>query len=122
MFGFGLNSKKWVKASQKTEKETKKKAGPSFNTWKKIKANFSKDMELFEEKALEKQLKITGSLVYSEMVSFVKRFSIVESLTNWGYYHSSLQELRFLFETAILAYYLDLQLPNTDRASKINLM
>ncbi len=122
MFGLGMNTNKWVKASRKTEKETKKKSGSDYNTWKNIKTTFSKDLEAFEEKHLENQSKIVGSLVYSEMVSFTKRFSIVESLANWGYYHSSLHELRFLFDTTILAYYLDQQLPNTDHISKINLM
>lgn len=122
MFGFGLNTKKWVKESQKTEKETKKNSRSDYNTWKKIKKIFSKDLEAFEQEHLENQSKIVGSLVYSEMVSFTKRFSIVESLANWGYYHSSLHELRFLLDTTILAFYLDLQLPNTDQASKIKLM
>ena len=122
MFGFGLNSKKWVKESQKTEKDTKKKAGSAFHTWKNIKNTFAKDMMSFEELHLENQGKISGSLVYSEMVSFTKRLSVVEALASWGYYHSSLQELLFILETAILAYYLDQQLPNTDHASKINLM
>ena len=122
MFGFGLNSKKWVKESQKTEKETKKKAGQAFHTWKNIKTTFAKDMLSFEELHLDNQGKISGSLVYSEMVSFNKRLSVVEALATWGYYHSSLQELLFILETAILAYYLDQQLPNTDHASKINLM
>jgi len=122
MFGFGMNSKKWVKESRKTEKETKKCSGSAYNTWKNIKATFSTDLENFEDKQLENQSKIVGSLVYSEMVSFTKRLSIVESLANWGYYHSSLHELRFLFDTAILAFYLDQQLPNTDHTSKINLM
>ncbi len=122
MFGFGMNTKKYVKESRKTEKETKKNSGSAYSTWKNIKATFSTDLENFEEKQLENQSKIVGSLVYSEMVSFTKRLSIVESLANWGYYHSSLHELRFLFDTAILAFYLDQQLPNTDHTSKINLM
>ncbi len=122
MFGFGMNTNKWVKASRKTEKETKKNAGSAYKIWKEIKKTLSKDLEAFEEKHLENQSKIVGSLVYSEMVSFTKRFSVIESLANWGYYHSSLHELRFLLDTTILAYYLDQQLPNTDHTSKINLM
>ncbi len=122
MFGFGMNTKKYVKESRKTEKETKKNSGSDYNTWKNIKAIFSMNLENFEEKQLENQSNIVGSLVYSEMASFTKRFSIVESLANWGYYHSSLHELRFLFDTAILAFYLDQQLPNTDHTSKIILM
>lgn len=122
MFGFGMNTNKWVKASRKTEKETKKNSRFDYNTWKNIKTTFSKDLEAFEERHLENQSKIVGSLVYSEIVSFTKRFSIVESLANWGYYHSSLHELKFLFDTTILAFYLDQQLPNTDHTSKIKLM
>ena len=59
MFGFGLNSKKWVKVSQKTEKETKKKAGAAFHTWKNIKNAFSKDLEVFDGLCLENQAKIS---------------------------------------------------------------
>ena len=122
MFGFGLNSRKWVKESQKTEKETKKLAGFIFNTWKEILDTYNNDFKNFKEKNLDKISELENTLVFFEMVSFPKRLALVQNLASWGYYHSALQELRFMLETTILAYYLDQQLPKTDYSSKIKLM
>ncbi|HUU78022.1 MAG TPA: hypothetical protein VMX55_06715 [candidate division Zixibacteria bacterium] len=122
MFGFGLNSKKWVKESQKTEKETKKNTGFSFNTWKNIATTFNQDLENFNEMHSSDIPELDNTLIYFEMISFPKKLTLVQNLALWGYYHSALQELRFLLETTILAYYLDQQLPKTDYSSKIKLM
>ena len=122
MFGFGLNSRKWVKESQKTEKETKKLAGFIFNTWKEILETYANDFEKFKEQNADKITELENTLVFFEMVSFPKRLTLVQNLASWGYYHSALQELRFMLETTILAYYLDQQLPKTDYSSKIKLM
>jgi len=122
MFAFLLNSNKSVKNGQKTEKEAKKLLKHNYNTWKNIITNFDKDLKFFNEKHIEDMDTLKGSLVYIEMTAFTKRLAIVQNLANWGFYHSSLQELRFLMDTAILAYYLDQQLPNTEHSEKIQLM
>ncbi|MHA1187408.1 MAG: hypothetical protein ACTSSK_11135 [Candidatus Heimdallarchaeota archaeon] len=122
MFAFLLNSNKSVRNGQKTEKEAKKLLKHNYNTWKNIISYFDKDLKSFNEKHIENLDKLKGSLVYVEMTSFTKRLAIVQNLANWGFYHSSLQELRFLMDTAILAYYLDQQLPNTEHSEKIQLM
>ncbi|MFW9923348.1 MAG: hypothetical protein ACFFDW_08705 [Candidatus Thorarchaeota archaeon] len=119
---FGLNSKKWVKESQKTEKETKKLAGSSYNIWKNVIKNYNEAFNAFTLNHMNDLDSLKNSMVYFEMVSFTKRLSLIQSLALWGYYHSSLQELRFLMETTTLAYYLDQQLPNTDYSEKIKLM
>ena len=122
MFAFLLNSNKSVKSGQKTEKETKKVLKHNYNTWKNIITKFAKDIKLFNEKHINDIEALKGSLVYIEMIAFTKRLAIVQNLASWGFYHSSLQELRFIMDTAILAYYLDQQLPNTGHSEKIKLM
>jgi hypothetical protein len=121
-FAFGLNSRKWLKKSLKTERETKKLSDKYYDTWKNISKTFKKDLENFQEKHLQDIKNLQGSLVYAEMVSFEKRINLIQNLVFWGYYHSAMQELRFMLETTILAYYLDHQLPNTDLNAKIKLM
>jgi len=122
MFAFLLNSNKSVKNGQKTEKEAKKLLKHNYNSWKNIITKFDKDIKSFNEKHLEDIDVLKGSLVYIEMMAFTKRLAIVQNLASWGFYHSSLQELRFMMDTAILAFYLDHQLPNTDHSEKIKLM
>ncbi|MEA2070369.1 MAG: hypothetical protein U9O98_03670, partial [Asgard group archaeon] len=95
-----------------------------YDTWQLIIDEFITDMQNFLEKKAAKGEKkaLRNLLVYNEMVSFPKRFELIQNLSYWGYYHSALVELRFMLETLILAYYLDVQLPNTERSAKIKLM
>lgn len=122
IFGLGLNSRKWTKFCRKTERETKKQAGESYHTWKNIIKAFNTAFEEFSEKHEKEIPELKNSMIYFDMVSFTKRLTLIQNLTYWGYYHSSLQELRFLLETTILAFYLDQQLPKTDYSEKILLM
>ena len=120
MFAFGLNSKKWIKAAQKTEKATKKYNKFLYNTWKQIINQFEKDFNVFLELNAEKLEAYENSLVYLEMLGFTKRLANIQNGVSWGFYHSAMLDLRFLLETTTLAYYLDQQLPNTDGAYKNN--
>ncbi|MBN1331002.1 MAG: hypothetical protein JXA54_16135 [Candidatus Heimdallarchaeota archaeon] len=122
MFTLGLNSRKWLNQAQKTEKETKKYNKILYNTWSKISKNFDISINEFKNKNVDTLPEFEKSLVYMEMLAFIKRFGNVQNLASWGYYHSALLELRFMLETTILAYYLDQQLPNTDQTGKIKLM
>ncbi len=122
MFAFGLNSKKWVKKFQKTEKETKNYNKLLYNTWKRIITDYELDFKKFLESIQEKEAEYENSLIFLEMVGFTKRFANVQNLVCWGFYHSALLELRFMLETTILAYYLDQQLPKTKKDEKLKLM
>jgi len=122
MFSFGLNSRKWVRAFQKTEKATKSYSKFLYNTWSTIIKDYQQDFDTFLTKITEKRAEFEDSLVFLEMMGFTKRFANIQNLVSWGFYHSALLELRFMLETAILAYYLDQQLPNTKKAEKIQLM
>jgi len=119
---FGLNSFKSIRAAQKTERETKKYSKVGYDTWKKVIKFYSLDFNTFLEQNEEYLSEYEKSLVFMEMHSFTKRLANVQNLVSWGFYHSALIELRFMLETAILAYYLDSQLPNTERSEKIKLM
>jgi len=122
MFAFGLNSRKWVKAAQKTEKETKNYNKLLYNTWDKIIKHFEIDFTEFTERNIDKLVEYEKSLIYMEMLAFTKRLANIQNLVSWGFYHSALVELRFVLDTAVLAYYLDQQLPNTEQSEKIKLM
>ncbi len=119
---FGLNSFKSIRAAQKTERETKKYSKIGYDTWKNVIKFYSLDFNTFLEQNQDKVNEYEKSLVFMEMHSFTKRLANVQNLVSWGFYHSALIELRFMLETTILAYYLDNQLPNTDRSEKIKLM
>ncbi|NHK30689.1 MAG: hypothetical protein FK730_05015 [Asgard group archaeon] len=122
MFSFGLNSRKWIKAAQKTEKETKNYSKVLYNTWNRIIKNFEMDFNSFVEQNIDKISSYEKTLTYMEMLAFTKKLANIQNRVTWGFYHSSLLELRFMLETAILAFYLDQQLPNTEQSEKIKLM
>ncbi|NHJ49316.1 MAG: hypothetical protein FK733_16120 [Asgard group archaeon] len=117
-----MNSRKWVKAAQKTEKETKKYSKVLYNTWDRIIKNFEMDFKFFNELNEEKIPDYEKTLTYMEMLAFTKKLANIQNLVTWGFYHSALIKLRFMLDTTILAYYLDQQLPNTDQSEKIKLM
>ncbi|NHJ84077.1 MAG: hypothetical protein FK734_01360 [Asgard group archaeon] len=122
MFGIGLKSQKWITAARKTERETKNYSKNLYETWSRIIKIFEMDLAFFNESYPEKINEYENTLIYNEMMAFTKRLAQVQNLAFWGYYHSSLLELRFMLETTILSYYLDTQLPNTDHSEKIKLM
>ncbi len=122
MFSFGLNSRKWIKSAQKTEKQTKNYSKVAYDTWTNVINHYDVDIKIFLEEIAEKRAEYENSLVFMEMLAFMKRLANVQNLAVWGFYHSALLELRFLLETTTLAFYLDHQLPNTDTAEKLKLM
>jgi hypothetical protein len=122
MFAFGLNSRKWIKAAQKTEKETKKYSKVLYNTWNRIIKTFEIDFKFFKEHNEAKLAAYGNTLTYMEMLAFTKKLANIQNLAVWGFYHNALLELRFMLDTTILAYYLDQQLPNTEQSEKIKLM
>ncbi|NHJ41316.1 MAG: hypothetical protein FK731_14890 [Asgard group archaeon] len=122
MFSFGLNSRKWIKAAQKTEKETKKYDKILYNTWNRIIKNFELDFNFFLENNVDKIPSYEKTLTYMEMLAFTKKLANIQNRITWGFYHSAMLELRFMLDTAILAFYLDQQLPNTEQSEKIKLM
>lgn len=102
------------------EEETKQKVGIRFSDWSEHYNNwidFARPVHKTTSKSEQNNSITIFRLVEMGNIILWVWFSVI-----WGRYHTAIRELRYIFESFLQAYYLDMEYPTSDIVCKLEIL